>query len=236
MIQSKSAVNTKTVTKANDREHLAFERILFFSDAVFAISITLLVLEIKVPTIQQEFTELQLGYALLHMTPKIVGFFISFFLIGQTWIEHHRMCSYLGTYNSGMLWRNLWLLLFVAFLPFATALMSEYYYSSVAICVYACTLAGLGFAKASFWIHAVHKHLVAKDIDTLQAARIGRRVWATPITSLGVVLAAFVGIPFAYCGFAFIPAAALLLDRTAGKKNLPFFHHGLTYLWHIGND
>ena len=113
MIPSKSAANTKTVTKTNDREHLAFERILFFNDAVFAISITLLVLEIKVPSIQQEFSELQLGYALLQMTPKIVGFLISFFLIGQTWIEHHRICSYLGTYNSGMLWRNLWLLLFV---------------------------------------------------------------------------------------------------------------------------
>ncbi len=220
MNQSKPLASTKTITRTNDRKHLAFERILFFSDAVFAISITLLVLEIKVPTIQQEFSELQLGYALLQMTPKIVGFFISFFLIGQTWIEHHRMCSYLGTYNSGMLWRNLWLLLFVAFLPFATALMSEYYFSSVAICVYACTLAGLGFAKASFWHHAIKQHLIAKDIDTPQTKRIGRRVWATPITSLGVVIASIAGIPFAYCGFAFIPAAALLLDRTAGPQKI----------------
>jgi uncharacterized membrane protein len=215
MNQSKPLTSTKTVTRVNEREHLAFERILFFSDAVFAISITLLVLEIKVPAIQQEFSELQLGYALLQMTPKIVGFFISFFLIGQTWIEHHHICSYLGTYDSGMLWRNLWLLLFVAFLPFSTALMSEYYFSSVAICIYALTLAGLGFAKASFWHHAVKRHLIAKDIDTSQVVRISRRVWATPITSLGVVIAAIAGIPFAYCGFAFIPVAALILDRTA---------------------
>ena len=203
---------------SKDREHLAFERILFFSDAVFAISITLLVLEMKVPAIQQEFSEMQLGYALLQMTPKIVGFLISFFLIGQTWIEHHRMCSFLGQYNSGMLWRNLWLLLFVAFLPFATALMSEYYFSRVAICVYACSFAGLGFAKASFWHHAIKKHLLAKDIDTTQAARISRRVWSTPITSFAVVIAAVVGIPYAYCGFTLIPLAAVLLDRTVARK------------------
>ncbi|MCX6121732.1 MAG: TMEM175 family protein [Ignavibacteriales bacterium] len=204
-----------------DREHLSFERILFFSDAVFAISITLLVLEIKVPLMQQEFSELQLGYALLQMTPKIVGFLISFFLIGQTWIEHHRICSYLGEYNSGMLWRNLWLLLFVVFLPFATALLSDYYFSRVAICVYGCSFAGLGFAKAFFWHHAVKKHLLAKDIVAAQAARIGRRVWATPITSFAVIIAAVVGIPYAYCGFALIPLAAILLDRTvARKKNL----------------
>jgi len=204
--------------QSKDREHLAFERILFFSDAVFAISITLLVLEMKVPAIQQEFSELQLGYALLQMTPKTVGFLISFFLIGQTWIEHHRMCSFLGQYNSGMLWRNLWLLLFVAFLPFATALMSEYYFSRVAICVYACSFAGLGFAKASFWYHAVKTHLLAKDIDTTQASRISRRVWATPITSFAVVIAAVVGIPYAYCGFTLIPFAAVLLDRTVVGK------------------
>jgi len=71
------------VHQSKERELLAFERMLFFSDAVFAISITLLILEIKVPPIQQEFSELQLWYALLQLTPKIVGFLISFFLIGQ---------------------------------------------------------------------------------------------------------------------------------------------------------
>ena len=204
--------------QSKEREHIAFERILFFSDAVFAISITLLVLEIKVPTVQQDFTELQLGYALLQMTPKIVGFLISFFLIGQTWMEHHRMCSFLGQYNSGMLWRNLWLLLFVAFLTFATALMSEYSFSRVAVCVYACSFAGLGFAKASFWHHVLKKHLLAKDVDPLKSVQISRRVWSTPITSFAVVVAAVVGIPYAYCGFALIPLIAHLLDRTAARK------------------
>ncbi|MGD1046874.1 MAG: TMEM175 family protein [Bacteroidota bacterium] len=208
----------KNMYPFKEREHLAFERILFFSDAVFAISITLFVLEMKVPTIQQEFSELQVEYALLQMTPKIVGFLISFFLIGQIWIEHHRICSFLGEYNSGMLWQNIWLLLFAAFLPFATALMSEYCFSRVAICVYACSFAGLGFTKTSFWHHSVKKHLLAKDIDVTQVARISRRVWSTPITSFAVVIAAVTRIPYAYYGFAFIPLIALLLDRTVDRK------------------
>jgi uncharacterized membrane protein len=206
------------VHQSKERERLAFERMLFFSDAVFAISITLLILEIKVPAIQQDFSELQLWYALLQLTPKIVGFLISFFLIGQTWIEHHRMCSFLELYNSGMLWRNLLLLLFVVFLPFATALMSDYYFSRVAICIYAVSFAGLGFAKAAFWRHAMNNHLLAKNIDTKQSARISRRIWATPITSLVVVIAAAAGIPYAYCGFSFIPLVALLLDRTVARN------------------
>jgi uncharacterized membrane protein len=210
----------KDLARLKEREHLSFERILFFSDAVFAISITLLVLEIKVPSLQVEFSEFQLGYSLLQMAPKILGFLISFFLIGQTWIEHHRICSFLGEYNSGMLWRNLLLLLFVVFLPFATGLLSEFYFSRVAICVYACSFAGLGFAKASFWRHAVKKNLLAKDIDASQAARISRRVWATPITSIAVVIAAVFAIPYAYCGFAFIPLTAFLLDRTVPHKRM----------------
>jgi uncharacterized membrane protein len=167
---------------------------------------------------QQQFSELQLVSALLQMTPKIVGFLISFFLIGQTWIEHHRICSFIGDYNSGMVWRNLWLLLFVAFLPFTTALMSEYFFSRVAICVYAISFAGLGFAKATFWHHAVYSHLLAKDVDVKQSVRISRRVWATPAASLTVALAAVIGILYAFCGFTLIPLIALLLDRTVSGK------------------
>jgi uncharacterized membrane protein len=208
---------TPTGNKVHEMEQLAFERILFFSDAVFAISITLLVLEIKVPSPQQNFSEWQLGHALLQMMPNIIGFLFSFFLIGQTWIEHHRICSFLGTYNSGMLWRNLWLLFFVAFLPFATALMSEYYYSRGATGLYAFSFAGLGIAKASLWRHASKTNLLADDIDELQAARISRRVWASPITSVAVGTGALVGIPYSYCGFAFIPIIALLLDRSVTR-------------------
>jgi uncharacterized membrane protein len=203
--------------KVHERGQLAFERIVFFSDAVFAISITLLVLEIKVPPPQQNFSEWQLGRSLLQMTPNFISFFFSFFLIGQTWIEHHRICSFLGTYNSGMLWRNLLLLFFVAFLPFATALMSEYYYSRMATGLYAFSFAGLGIAKASLWRHASKSNLLATDIDELQAARINRRVWASPITSVAVGIGAIMGLPYSYCGFAFIPFIALVLDRSVTR-------------------
>jgi len=208
-----------TESHSKERERLAFERMLFFSDAVFAISITLLVLEIKVPSMQENFSEWELGTALLRMAPKFVGFLVSFFLIGQTWIEHHRICSFLGKYNTGLLWRNLWLLLFVAFLPFATALMSEYYFSRVAICLYACSFAGLGLAKAVLWHRAVKQHLLANDKGAVQASRIGRRVWATPITSVLVILAVIMDIPHSYFGFAGIPVVALLLDRTVAEKH-----------------
>lgn len=203
--------------QSKTRDQIAFERMLFFSDAIFAIAITLLVIEIKLPTIQQEVTESVLGDSLLTITPKIIGFVISFLLIGQTWIEHHRLCSFIERYNPGLLWKNLLLLLFVAFMPFATTFVSEYFLSSLATCVYAFSFAGLGLAKAFFWRHAVKNHLLATDVDSLHVAGIGRRVWATPITSLAVIVAAVVGIPYAYFGFMLIPLVAFLLSRTVLK-------------------
>lgn len=93
---------------------LGFERVVFFSDAVFAIAITLLVLEIKPPHLE-ELNERALGHALLGLFPKFIGFVISFMITGLMWIEHHRIFRYIKDYDAGLLWRNLLLLLCVSF-------------------------------------------------------------------------------------------------------------------------
>ncbi|WP_315818872.1 TMEM175 family protein [Paraflavitalea speifideaquila] len=79
-----------------------------FSDAVFAIAITLLVIEIKVPELEQEhLTEGALLKSLEHLFPKIIGFLISFFLIGNYWMVHHRLFGFVIDYNRKLLWMNL---------------------------------------------------------------------------------------------------------------------------------
>jgi len=190
-------------------EGLAVERILFFSDAVFAIAITLLVIEIRVPVVEGGDRELAL--ALLRMLPQIVGFVISFFLIGQTWAEHHRIGRQLTGWHRSLLWRNLVLLFFVAAMPFVTGLLSEYFQSRLAVVVYAGVFASMGLAKAFMWRAAVRHRLV--DRDSSEAWQIGRRVWAVPLTAALVTLAAAVGVPYAFAGFALIPVAAAVLGR-----------------------
>ena len=200
------------------RQHLSFERMLFFSDAVFAIAITLLVIEIKVPVLPYGASEGDLGIGLLQSLPKIVGFLVSFLLIGQSWIEHHRICGLMNGYDQGFLWNNLLLLLFVAWLPFATAVLSEFYWLRIALYVYALSFAGLGLTKAFLWRHAVRRNLLDKEVDHVLIARIGRRVWASPATSFGVCVAAVLGVPYAYFGFMFIPLVARILDRSATRQ------------------
>jgi uncharacterized membrane protein len=192
-------------------DQLAFERMLFFSDAVFAIAITLLVIEIRVPVLPHGASDRQLGSALVTLFPRFVGFIISFFLIGQTWVEHHRIGRQLRRYERGLLWSNLWMLFFVATMPFATALLSEYPWSRVTVTVYALIFTGLGLAKVSLWRNALRHRLV--DVASAEAQSISRRVWATPLTAATVGGLGAVGVPFAMLGFTLIPLVARLLDR-----------------------
>jgi uncharacterized membrane protein len=195
---------------------LSFERIVFFSDAVFAIVITLLVLEIKPPHLE-ELSDANLNRALLALLPKFIGFVISFLMIGLMWIAHHRMFRFIKDYDAGLLRRNLLLLLFVSFVPFPTALFSEYYGNRTALILYTASFAAVGITKLWLWQYAVGKKtLVDPNAGKLVLRGISRRSWAVPLACVLVMLLSLVNIRVAPVGFASIPFLARLLDRTGG--------------------
>jgi uncharacterized membrane protein len=82
------------------------ERLSFFSDGVFAIAITLLIIEIKVPVIHDATNEALL-HSLSEMSLKFLGFLISFAIVGHYWSVHHRIFGYIQKYNTSLLWVNL---------------------------------------------------------------------------------------------------------------------------------
>lgn len=109
------------------RKEFQLERMILFSDAVFAIAITLLVIEIKIPEIpRNEVTDRLLLHRLAEIIPKFVGFLISFLLIGQYWIVHHRMFGYVIDFTQRLIWLNIFFLLGIALMPFSTGFYSEY--------------------------------------------------------------------------------------------------------------
>lgn len=113
----------------------ALERMIFFSDAVFAIAITLLVIEIHVPEIHGN-TDRDFLVALAQMLPKFLGFFVSFFVIGAFWAGHHRALDCARHWDPKLIGPNLMLLSAVAAMPFFTAFMSEYPGARVPIALY----------------------------------------------------------------------------------------------------
>src|SRR5262245_39042548 len=102
----------------------SLERLVFFSDAVFAIAITLLVIEIHPPHLEQDGTLPTLA-ALALLAPNFIGFAISFAVIGAFWSGHHRAFSLAGRVGPGILFWNLTLLGTIAFMPFVTGFMSS---------------------------------------------------------------------------------------------------------------
>ena len=195
---------------------LSFERVVFFSDAVFAIVITLLVLELKVPHLT-EHSESGLRHALVELLPRVIGFVISFLIIGLMWIEHHRIFRYIEDYNGGLLWRNLLLLLCVSFVPLPTALFSENFWSRTAFILYTASFGGVATAKLLIWRHAVKTNLLKKDVSPLLERRIARRSLAVPIACALAIVLAFVSIWVAPLAFILIPVLARFLDPTSKK-------------------
>jgi uncharacterized membrane protein len=198
---------------------LGFERIVFFSDAVFAIAITLLVLEIKPPHLEQ-FSESSLRHHLLQLLPKFSGFVVSFLIIGTMWIEHHRIFRYIRRYNAGLLWRNLIFLLSVSFVPFPTAVFSEYFWSRTAFMLYAASFAGVGLTKLWVWRYTVSRSdLLEEGIEEATLRRISRRSLAVPIGCGTAIILSLVSVLVAPIGFILIPVIARLLDLTRSKKD-----------------
>ena len=197
---------------------LSFERVVFFSDAVFAIVITLLVLELKVPHLT-EHSESALRHALVELFPRVIGFVVSFLIIGLMWIEHHRIFRYIEDYDGGLLWRNLLLLLCVSFVPFPTALFSENFWSRTAFILYTASFGGVATAKLLIWRHAAKANLLRKDVSPALERRIARRSLAVPLACALAIVLAFVSIFIAPLAFMLIPVLARVLDPTSKKSN-----------------
>jgi uncharacterized membrane protein len=114
-----------TALDHHDRTEFQLERLILFTDAVFAIAITLLVIEIKVPELHH-LTEGEAVSGLLRLIPKFIGFFISFFIIAIYWVAHHRIFRFVRRLDNRLIWLNLFFLLSIVLMPFTTAYQSEY--------------------------------------------------------------------------------------------------------------
>jgi uncharacterized membrane protein len=141
------------------------DRLLFFSDGVFAIAITLLILDIRLPSIEAPLNNTQLLQELLALWPKVAAYLLSFAVIATFWVKHHTAFRYIKAYDSRLILLNMLLLSVIAFIPFPTAVMRSQP-NGVAWAFYSLTMA-LGFILSTLiWRHATHgNHLVSDDLD-----------------------------------------------------------------------
>jgi uncharacterized membrane protein len=129
---------------------LEFDRVIFFSDAVFAIAMTLLVVGIGIPHVR----DAGLDHALRNKRQEIFSFFVSFVVIGYYWLSHHKFVSHLRAVDVRFMQLNLLYLAAIAFVPFPTALAGVYDTHPVSIVLYAITLGTASFLEAALFWHA----------------------------------------------------------------------------------
>jgi uncharacterized membrane protein len=206
------------------------DRLEIFSDAVIAIAITLLVLDIKVPHSRDG----HLVHDLLQQWPFYLAYVHSFAVIGIMWVSHHSMFERIHHADRVLLFMNLWLLLGIAFLPFPTALLAEYgrqggSNSHAAAAVYSTTMTLIGFAFLSIWVHLAHRPALLDN--KASAANLRRSInlsLVSPVVyglSIGLALvsteACFVVFGLAALYFAFGPSSRALSRRLEHLFEVP---------------
>ena len=196
--------------KGLPEEQLGLERIVFFSDAVMAIAITLLAIDLHVPEMDPAAAMTQLVPSLRAMGPRFMTFFISFIVIGVYWISHHRYFAYIVRYDTRLIVLNLIFLFFIICMPFLAGLLGQY--SSVPVAI-----AALGLSMAVIWWYASHDHrLIASDVSRQTIRLINVRLFSAPVMFV-------VAVPFAYVSSTAViivwwlsPLAVLLAMRLWG--------------------
>jgi uncharacterized membrane protein len=180
-------------------------RIEAFSDGVFAIAITLLILEIQVPP---QTPHGSLRTALVNLWPSYLAFLASFMTIGVMWLNHHRLFTLINKKDDGLIAFNLLLLLGVTWLPFPTALLAEHLLGShadqqIAAVVYAGSFLALAIVFNVMWRYAVRVRIVNDDANV---AAITRQY------SLGPILyGALVGVAFLDAEWCLVLSALIAL-------------------------
>src|SRR5216684_3876694 len=164
---------------------LTTERITAFSDGVFSIAITLLVLNLRVPTVLPSESPGNVLDQLRTQWPNLLSYILSFVIIGIYWIAHHNMFHYIKRSDRPFLWINILLLMCVAFIPFPAGLLGQYSGQRISLITYASSLILTNLMLSLLWWYATSNHrLVDQDIDPHFVRTVNRRNMTAPVVYL----------------------------------------------------
>ncbi len=145
---------------------LSPHRVEALTDGVFAIVMTLLVLELSVPVIVESSVHAELGKRLLDMWPKFLTYVVTFLMLGLQWFHHHRQFSKIKQADSILVWINIIYLLFVAILPFSTSILGEYIEEKIPVFIYGGNFIACWIFRYILWSYATgNKQLIDRNID-----------------------------------------------------------------------
>jgi uncharacterized membrane protein len=210
----------------SDKRHgYGLERTLALSDGVFAFAVTLLVLDLFVPTLLPGASSADLWQALSKEYPSFLNYVLSFVIAGVWWNGHHRVFERINKSNLALRWLNLFFLLWIALLPFFTKILDQYSTLQLGVVLYAADQAGAGLSQTFIWLYASNKHrLIDKNMGQRSIKFATIRSFIAPVVFLTSIGLSFIGPNIAIASwYAILPAIAIAyrLTRNSEKKEKP---------------
>ncbi len=179
-------------TPSLDARGLAKNRVEALADGIFAVAMTLLVLDIKSPEARWFDTDRALIDYLAQLEHNIAMYVISFFVLGIFWIAHHMLFHFVRHMDRRLLWINLAFLLLITLVPFSTDLLGDHGHLSLPVFVYGANLLALG---ALLLVHlrylGSHPHLAAAELTAEVATHMRREVRLFALVPLISMAASF---------------------------------------------
>jgi uncharacterized membrane protein len=179
-------------------------------DGVFAIAMTLLVLELRLPA-NAGVTERELVHQLAQLLPKLGSVFSSFVILAMSWIGHHNQYVYIRRTDRPFLWINMLFMFFITLIPFSTALLGEHPTMQTAMIVYSVNVGLCGATLLWHWMYATSgRRLVDSDLPDAVVAATRRRVALAPIAYALAIPLSFVHVWMPLIVYAIVPLYFIL--------------------------
>jgi uncharacterized membrane protein len=167
----------------------SLDRLAALSDGVFAIAMTLLVLDLKLPATLRIHNEGDLWQALVGLAPRFVAYFMSFLTLGIFWVGQQTQLNHMARATRALAWLHLGFLLAVTLMPFSTGVLADHYALKLAVVVYWLNIALLGVTLLAAWRYAARRGLIKDEVTPpLRAAVVRRILIAQALYAFGAAL------------------------------------------------
>jgi uncharacterized membrane protein len=198
-------------------EGLKSSRIEALTDGVFAVIMTLLILDLRVPEIAAAQVAAKLPAALLALWPKLFSYALSFVMAGVFWVGHHNVLHFVRRSDRVFLWINILFLMTITFIPFSASLIGRYPRSRVAVVLYGANLIASTLTLYLTWRYPLSGHrLVDPDVDPEVIRGGSQRILIAPVVHSVGILAALIRPELGLAIFVLAPAVWIFpwgLDR-----------------------
>ncbi len=197
-------------------------RIGALSDGVFAIVMTLLVIELAVPEVPKLLAAEQLHLKLIEMWPKFATYILSFITLGLMWSFHRIAFQHIKRVNESVIWANILYLMFVALVPFSTAILGEYtIFATTAVILWGANwILILLFYNIMWWYFTKNKHLLNKDVSPLEVMQLKINGVATIILFLVAIGLSFIS-PYIGIAIYILMIPSGIVSQLASKTYRP---------------